>query len=580
MNDSPKFERPPLALILALCLGLLAVPLRGQDVTVSLQGKIVDGQGRGIPGANIKLIETPLTTISGAEGVFDLTGSFQVGVLRRAPLPGGGRLEFRGDRLTLVPSGAGRAHLISPSGKVRRFSWRDGGPMDVTGWLGDGGSGAWLLKLEQVDGSRSFRLLRQGRGKVILMSGAPAPRKGGPLAKAAVDSTALVLEVSSTGHLTKRFFEGRPVKSGLSLALLPASATRREVLQDFIGAERTFRLAYLKKDPASGSRKHVLHYVDFAEMAGDSLPEHAFPDSKGPAETPFGANVPSWSPDGRMLAYEIGAENQTVNNVSRIPLQPLQGARADGPAFPATNPRWHVRAGDTSLLWSTSGREDAWQDSAASTLRQKVAGGALSGAAERVAQGAWNGGLSADGRYLATAFRHGVMMEMATGARRHLHIYPGQPPARDGSSADSLQSCNPSISPDPARSSRMLFLDFGVPTGENPYPNLVRPRNYAQHQVILIGDFHSDAPGRIVDFIDSPAEELARERTWDDPEWSNHPDFAVASTRDPDGDLSNPGEPRPTQPDIYLIHLPTKTSVKAVSGVHQIMPALWVGPKP
>ena len=89
-----------------------------------------------------------------------------------------------------------------------------------------------------------------------------------------------------------------------------------------------------------------------------------------------------------------------------------------------------------------------------------------------------------------------------------------------------------------------------------------------------------EAPGRIVDFVDSPAEELAKGRTWDDPEWSNHPDFAVATTRDPEGDKSNPDEPKPTQPDLYIIHLPTKSALKVVSGDHMILPVLWVGKAP
>jgi hypothetical protein len=126
----------------------------------------------------------------------------------------------------------------------------------------------------------------------------------------------------------------------------------------------------------------------------------------------------------------------------------------------------------------------------------------------------------------------------------------------------------------------MLFLDFGVPPGDAPYPNIVRPRSYAQHQMILVADYQRESPGRIVDFIDSPAEELAEDKTWDDPEWSNHKDFLVATTRDPDGDRTNPGEPRATQPDIYLIHLPTRSHLKVISGDHMILPSLWVGREP
>lgn len=334
--------------------------------------------------------------------------------------------------------------------------------------------------------------------------------------------------------------------------MVPKVATRKQRLQNFIGTEHTFRIAFLKKAEAV-SRKHVLHYVDFAEMVADTMPFNAFADSRGPESTPFRVNVPAWSPDGRNIAYEIGTENQTVNAVSRIYIQPLPGTRKEGPVFLATNPRWWATGSDTSLIWSTSGREDGFEDTAARTLEQKWRVGVLDGSPAVLSRGRWQGGLLPDRSYLASAFRHGAMLELATGTRRNVHIYPGHPPAH-GFTTDSLQACNPSISSDPKRPSRMLYLDFGVPAGLTPYPNFVKPPRYAQHQMILIGDFRSEAPGCIVDF--------------------------VATTRDPEGDKTKPDEPKPTQPEIYIIHLPTKSALKAVSGDHMIMPVLWIGTKP
>ena len=93
----------------------------------------------------------------------------------------------------------------------------------------------------------------------------------------------------------------------------------------------------------------------------------------------FGANVPAWSPDRKVVVYEIGNENQAVAKVSRIYLQPLGGTRVEGPAFPATNPRFWADGKDTALLWCASGRDDGYKDAASRTLRQRVAGGALTG---------------------------------------------------------------------------------------------------------------------------------------------------------------------------------------------------------
>src|SRR5690606_31184445 len=240
---------------------------------------------------------------------------------------------------------------------------------------------------------------------------------------------------------------------------------------------------------------------------------------RGPEASPYGANAPAWSPDGNFLAYEIGAENATTN-VSRIHIQPLQGSRIDSIGYPATNPRWWTDGKDTSLIWGSSGREDAWADTGSATYMQRIAGGALSGEPKVVAKGSYNAGLSPDGRFLAAAYRYGLVLDLETGVRRHLHVYPGHPPDRNGFPTDSMQACNGSVSQDAARPDRMMFLDFGV-VEEPVYPNLVTPKLYSQHRMILIGAHGSEAPGRIVDFIDSPAAELARERTWDDPEWTN-----------------------------------------------------------
>jgi hypothetical protein len=593
---TPPSFRPSRRALLILLAGLsLGAGTSGaaaaNEVAVSLAGKVIDGDGAGVPGATVRILETPLTATTGSGGEFEIKGTFQSGIVRRAGTPGGGFLEYREGRVHLAVEGrrAVEALLVGPDGRSRRFTWRppEGAAkasLDLDARLSEmsRSAGTFFLRLASDGETRTFRLVRTGRGQETRIS--VGPRTGapgmaaGPARKAAADSASLILEVEAVGFLSKRRRLAQAAQTGIQVSLLSATASLEERIQDLLGAGNTFRLAFLKKEGAS-SRKHVLHYVDFAEMAGDTLPLHAFADSRGPETTPFGANVPAWSPDGRTLAYEIGAENLTTP-ASRIYLQPLLGPRQDGPEYPATNPRFWTDGKDTALVWCTSGLQDAWKDTASSTLRRSYLGGSLTGAAEILSKGSFNGGLSRNGRYLATAFRHGVMKDRESGAHRFFHVYPGHPPGKDGSPTDSLQSCNASISPDAARPGRMLFLDFGVPPGETPYPNPVRPQHYAQHQMILIGDFLSEGPGRVADFIDTPADELAGGKTWDDPEWSNHPDFAVATTRDPDGDVSNPGEPRPTQPDIHIIHLPTKSSVKVLSGDHMILPALWIGPEP
>jgi hypothetical protein len=570
--------------------------VHAQGTDVDLQGTVVDPQGKGIAGATVGILNSSLSANTDAQGGFSLKGTLTLGIIRKASLPGGMRLRFSEGLLTWEnPTGRpARLDWIATDGRQRILAQGNGragtaGKTIDLDRLEGGTPGIHWLRVTTESGVSTFRFVKQAgdsHGRLLsgIVSGSSTKPSGNgaALAKSSRLETTVareaaasfIIEVSATGYLGKRFPQGESVKTGVTLDILPVAATLKERIRDFIGPNRDLRVAFLEKE-AGVSRKFFLNYVDLAEMANDTMPVHSFPDSHGPDNSPYGAFGPSWSPDGRTLAYETGFENLTTP-ISRIYLQPLQGARKDGPAYPSTNPRWWTNGTDTSLVWCTSGGQSGWADTNSSTRRQKVSGGSLTGAFEVLARGSYNGGLSPDGHYLATGYPYGVMLDRDSEVRHFFHVYPGHPPAKDGSPTDSLQVCNASVSQDPAHPSRMLFLDFGV-LEEPTYANIVTPKIYAQHRMILIGDYASDAAGRIVDFVDTPAAELALGKTWDDPEWTNLPGFAVATTRDPNGDKSNPSEPQSTQPDIYLIKLDTKESIKVFTGANQTLPVAWIG---
>ncbi|MDQ3002775.1 MAG: hypothetical protein M3Y08_16125 [Fibrobacterota bacterium] len=586
-NIKAKLQKPTDFIKIGWILCALTIAPWAQGTQVEYQGRVVDSKGAGVAGATVKLVESALTDVTDAKGDFTLQGIVAIGVIKKTVLPGNLRLAYRDGILKLEYPGsrAPRVEWISPDGSRHALpvAIAKGSFKANLDQLAGRSSGTHWVRIISDAGIATFRFVRLGkRSHGVLLGGpaspqAPSPSRSQSRLSAKIGSaTGFVLEISAPGFLQKRFAQSGPTLSGLSLALLPDGATLKERIQNFIGEGNTLRLAYLKP-VAVNSRKFILHYSDLEEMAGDTLPQHAFADSEGPASSPYGAYGPSWSPDGGTIAYEIGWENLTTST-SRVYFQPITGQRRNGPAYPSTNPRWWTDGKDTAIVWCTSGREDAWADTATATYRQKVVGGVLVEKPELLSKGSYNAGLSPDGRYLATAYRYGLMQDLVSGQKRSLHVYPGHPKAPDGSSTDSLQACNGSVSQDPAHPSRMLFLDFGVPD-EPAYANVVTPKLYAQHRMILIGDFASDAPGRIVDFIDTPASELEAENTWDDPEWTNAADYAVATLRDPDGDKSVPSEPKPTQPDIYLIKLSTKETIRVLSGGHQVLPAAWIGPK-
>jgi hypothetical protein len=571
---------------LGLALIMLAKSLSAQETAINLAGMVVDAKGQVVAGATIQVLESPLTTLSDAQGRFVLQGTLS-GIIQKRALPGGLRLSFKNGHLNVdKPSGQhfllewisvlGQRRILIQSGNEATF-WihKD---LDLDAMVGQG-SGIFWLRLTYESRVSSFQFWKSAGSTGILRdgyAGQEATHNSG-FAKMGLSAifTGMILQVSASGFLDKRFVQAEPIKSGLSLALLPVTSTLFERSRDFLGSDRTFRLAFLRKESGI-SRKFILNYVDMAEMTKDTMPVHAFADSRGPDTSPYGAFAPSWSPDGNFLAYEWGWENLTTPN-SRVYVQPLKGPRIDGPAFPATNPRWWTDGKDTALVWCTTGGQGGWLDTAGATLRQKYSAGTMMGPIETLTKGSYNGGLSPDGRYLATGYPFGVMLDRTEKAKRYFHIYPGHPKAKDGSATDSLQVCNASISPSMGQPGQMLFLDFGIPE-EPTYANIVVPKIYAQHRMILIGDFASEAPGRIINFLDTPALELTQDKTWDDPEWTNHPDFVVATTRDPDGDMSIPSEPKATQPDIYLIKISTKESLRIFTGGSQTLPVAWISP--
>lgn len=563
-----------------MVLALLGLAPEAKATEVEFKGSVVDAQGVGIAGATVKLLESALSATTDPLGEFVLKGTVPNGIIRRAALPGRGNVRFLDGRLSVEGVGHGRIEWLGMNGRRKVLAGLSGQTVILDLDHESRAGGVYLVRIVSNAGESMFRFVRpMGSAHGQLLGGLAARTAGagaGAKSGAQADVVGYLLEAFAPGYPPKRFLQDAPMRAELKFALLPASASLKERIQDFIGTGNTLRLAFVKPE-APGARKNILFHADFAEMTGDSMPVHAYPDSRGPTTALFGANVPAWSPDGRTLAYEIGSENLT-NKDSRIYLQSLGGARGDGPANPATNPRWWTDGKDTSLVWCTSGAASGWADKSASTLRQRFTGGALTGAPETLTQGAFNAGLSRDSRFLATAYPYAVIRDRQAATDRLFHIYPDHPKAADGSNTDSLQACNGSVSADPLHPGRMLFLDFGVPD-EPSYANIVSPKLYAQHRMILIGDYDAAAAGRLVDYIDSPAAELAAENTWDDPEWTNAPDFVVATNRDPDGDKTVPSEPKPTQPDIFLIKLSTKESLRVFHGTHQLLPAAWIGPK-
>ncbi len=116
LTDTPR-QRQPLTfaspfLFLPLGIALLSLPLAGQAQR-TLQGRVIDAQGRALPYVNVGLPETSLGTVSGMDGSFQLHLPDSIGSSRqvRFSMVGFESKQFRIDQL--APASGGGALEIT-----------------------------------------------------------------------------------------------------------------------------------------------------------------------------------------------------------------------------------------------------------------------------------------------------------------------------------------------------------------------------------------------------------------------------------------------------------------------------------
>jgi uncharacterized protein (TIGR02171 family) len=271
-------------------------------------------------------------------------------------------------------------------------------------------------------------------------------------------------------------------------------------------------------------------------------------------DLPFSVNSPTISPDGNHIAFSTGSEGTGgvshvyILNPDSQPGQPKMLSIDSGFV-----PRWCVDkgTGDTCLVYTSSSIDNAsalWPLSR--TYRQCMRGDSAAGAALMIIpNGSFHGGLSANGQFIATGFTKCIMRDLASNETKQLFQCPFNGKDQTGS----VQTCNLSICPDSLHNNRCMFLDFG-----SAKPSTLVGSAYGVHQYIFIADFS----GRVISWYGSPA----GEKEWDNPEWTNHPNFAIATARDATDNAHA----------IYAINLGTGSYLKIIEGTNLFQPFLWV----
>ena len=258
---------------------------------------------------------------------------------------------------------------------------------------------------------------------------------------------------------------------------------------------------------------------------------------------------PDISPDGKWVAFCTGIEG--VGGTSSLYVRTLD---ATGSGLVKLNvesaaiPRWSVTAnGDTVITYVTdagNNKETAdWQQS--STWQVPFAGGAF-GIPQKLFDGSYHGGISADGTLAVS----GSKLLRARTAAQSSSVYAAD--ATDNIWYNGEQACNVSLVND--STNRVAFLDFGGNTGKEFVGT-----PYATHQRILI----ANKSGQLIQSIGAPAG-----YTFDHTEWATNGEISniVATLTNVDGEHTK----------IVLVNVKDSSVTELIQGEELWHPCLWV----
>jgi formylglycine-generating enzyme required for sulfatase activity len=313
-------------------------------------------------------------------------------------------------------------------------------------------------------------------------------------------------------------------------------------LQSFIGTSLV-KLAYVQAEK-------LKRYLFIADFTGDGI-----------SVTQCGrdSNVfcPTISPDGNFVAYSSSGEG--FAGACSLTVRSLSSGFNDAALLrmPGTIPRWWVSPGvkDTFLVYTTGAslnKDPAWHNE--KTMRIKVMGGKAAGSAEVVwPDGSYHGGMSVDGRFIATGYQETRLVDLQVKDTNIFYFWPPYS-GRD----DTSQTCNVSMSPSAAEPGEVMLLDFGYQK-----VSTVVGKPYGFHSVIFVCNTNMLNSKHVSKWFEVPSDYSQ----WNYPEWSNHPDFAASLA------IAFSG------PDmIYAIDCKSKTYQQLVSGTKLRDVYLWIDP--
>jgi len=359
----------------------------------------------------------------------------------------------------------------------------------------------------------------------------------------------------------------------LNVALIK---TRQEV-QAFMGTDKV-KVVFVNGN--AGGNASYIYYIDYSE---------ATPIIRKMANT-AGASLPVVAPNGSGVAFAKGVVGDGLVTSTTIKGSAYfsEISEAAQPVLVASDtafvPRFVQNAATPTILYSTcmlyrSATQYPFDGCGRVAKRALTLNGTTwtAGAEQTVcASGSYYGGMSYDGRYLATGWLAGpgaFLFDSQNGSSpvrvQGLHL------KSRATNADTFivntGACNPSVSASRRFPNCMLYFDFGSPPGfTDPVAGI-----WGVHQVLFVSRIDQEplkaykvmnvtterpilAKADFDSLSIANAKGQAFNLEWDNPEWSNHPYYAAAALRvfRTWNDAGSWGETQKNE-RIYLINLKT-----------------------
>ncbi len=310
------------------------------------------------------------------------------------------------------------------------------------------------------------------------------------------------------------FADNQNQKSDYHISVLANAKTLKKKVGTFVSM-----LAF--RDDETGN-------IGFVRFASSNPQAVEIPDT-------IDAYHPAISPDGKRVAFCTRPEG--ISGKSDLYVRDLDAKGSNLVKLEAESaaiPRWRVIGADTQIVYVTGvgNNSDAAEWKRGSTWTVSFSGGKF-GTPEKLFDGTYNGGVSADGRLAVS----GARLLRANADGKESVWYSGE------------QACNVSLS-DTLK--RTLFLDFGGETGKN-----FAGKSYDAHEMLLA----ADSSGKLSKMVPSPAG-----YAFDHTEWvRRRENLAVSTLTDADGAHSK----------IALIDVSDSSVLELAEGKELWHPDLW-----